>query len=166
MFSEENPDKSLVDVLSYCLMPNHFHLLLRQKTENGISQFMKKISTAYSMYFNTKYDHSGVLFQGRFKSQHVNRDSYLQCLFAYIHLNPLKLFEPLWKEKGVIDVGGARLFLQNYRPSSYHDYCIDKRKETSALAYNEARELFGENISLDSLLQWFDNGVFTKDRPL
>ena len=65
---EEEKEKPLVSILSYCLMPNHFHLILYEHTENGISKFMGKLLTAYSMYFNKKYAHSGVLFQGRFKS--------------------------------------------------------------------------------------------------
>src|SRR3989344_7978889 len=64
--------KLLVDIGAYCLMPNHFHILIREKDNNGISTFMKKLSTAYSMYFNNKYKRSGALFEGRFKAQHAN----------------------------------------------------------------------------------------------
>src|SRR3989338_2657209 len=59
--------ETLVDIGSYCLMPNHFHLLIREKMENGISLFMEKLSTAYSMYFNKKNERTGGLFEGTFK---------------------------------------------------------------------------------------------------
>src|SRR3990167_7803221 len=75
---EEYVDQSLVDIFAYTLMPNHFHLVLRQKADNGISTFMKKLATAYSMYFNIKYKHSVVLFQGRFKSRHVGDEAYFR----------------------------------------------------------------------------------------
>lgn len=77
-----------VDVLGYTLMPNHFHMILRQKVDNGITRFLKKVSTGYAMYFNKRYEHSGTLFQGRFKSSHVNSPEYLRWLFAYVYLNP------------------------------------------------------------------------------
>ncbi len=78
----------LVDIGAYCLMPNHFHLLLRQRSENGISKFMQKLTTGYTMYFNTRYERNGTLFQGKFKSSHVAEDRYLKYLISYIHLNP------------------------------------------------------------------------------
>jgi putative transposase len=80
----------LVDIAAYCLMPNHFHLLLHQKVDGGISKFMQKLTTGYTMYFNTKYKRSGTLFQGKFKSRHAGEDRYLKYLLSYIHLNPPK----------------------------------------------------------------------------
>ena len=78
----------LVDIGAYCLMPNHFHFLLRQRAENGISKFMQKLTTGYTMYFNTRRERSGTLFQGKFKSRHAGEDRYLKYLLSYIHLNP------------------------------------------------------------------------------
>lgn len=78
-----------VDLLAYCLMPNHFHFLLRQKEKGGISQFMKQLSNAYTRYFNTKYRRGGVLFEGAFKSVHVPTDELLMHISRYIHLNPV-----------------------------------------------------------------------------
>ncbi len=105
---------TLVDIGSYCLMSNHFHLLLKEKTEGGILKFMRKVLTAYSMYFNKKNDRVGPLFQSRFKSKHINSDSYLDCVVAYIYLNPLKIIEPKWKEKGVKNIFRAKKFLADY----------------------------------------------------
>jgi putative transposase len=85
---ETPPQKPLISVAAYCLMPNHFHLLVREESESGISRFMQKLSTAYTMYFNKKYERSGTLFQGKYKSRHAESDRYLKYLLAYIHLNP------------------------------------------------------------------------------
>lgn len=114
--------ETLVDIGAYCLMPNHFHLLVREKKENGISMFMQKVSTGYTMYFNKKYERTGALFAGRFKAVPASNDPYLKYLFSYIHLNPVKLFEPRWKEEGIKDRKGAELYLKAYSYSSYLDY--------------------------------------------
>jgi len=118
---------SLVDIGAYCLMPNHFHILLKEKTENGISKFMKKLSTGYSMYFNKRYERTGRLFEGTFKSVHADSDEYLKYLFAYIHLNPIKLINPVWKEEGIRNSVEAKLFLSGYSFSSYLDYTMKAR---------------------------------------
>lgn len=79
----------LVHIVCYCLNPNHFHLLLEEVAENGISEFMKRLGGGYTKYFNERYERSGSLFQGRFKSIHIDSDSYLKSLSAYINLNNL-----------------------------------------------------------------------------
>ncbi len=123
----------LVDIGAYCLMDNHFHLLVREKQENGISFFMQKLLTAYSMYFNKKYKRTGGLFEGTFKATHVNNDVYLKYLFAYIHLNPVKIIDPKWKENGITDRGMAKQYLAEYKYSSYLDYMGTKRIEGKIL---------------------------------
>lgn len=123
----------LVNIGAYCLMPNHFHILVREKQENGISQFMKKLSTAYSMYFNSKYKRSGGLFEGRFKAKHVDSDEYLKYLFSYIHLNPVKLIDSDWKENGIVDRNKAKKYLKEYIYSSYLDYVGEHRREKNIL---------------------------------
>lgn len=77
----------LVDIICYCLNPNHYHFLLQQKEVGGISEFMKRLGGGYTKYFNKKYRRSGVLFQGIFKSRHVNSNEYLLRLSAYINHN-------------------------------------------------------------------------------
>ena len=114
----------LVDIGVYCLIPNHFHILIKEKIENGISIFMHKLLTAYTMYFNKKYERTGILFQSRFQAIHVNNDNYLKYLFAYIHLNPIKLIDRKWKEEGIRDLKKAEKFLKNYPYSSYLDYTV------------------------------------------
>jgi len=115
-------DETLIDIGAVCLMDNHFHLLLKEKRENGISEFMHKVSTAYTNYFNRKYKRAGTLFSGRFKAEHVVNDRYLNYLFAYIHLNPIKMVQSDWKDRGVRDLGRVQKFLESYVFSSYLDY--------------------------------------------
>lgn len=78
----------IVEIVCYCLMPNHFHLILRQLKTNGIQEFMKKVLNSYTKYFNTKYKRSGHLFQGAFKDVPIEKDEHLLHLSRYIHLNP------------------------------------------------------------------------------
>lgn len=152
---EENTieqDKKLVNIYAYSLMPNHFHLVLQQEVDEGISSFMKKVCVGYSMYFNTKYEHSGVLFQGRFKSSHVDNDAYFRHIFSYVHLNPVELKEKNWKEVGVRDKNGVRNFLNNYRYSSFYDYSVALRPERSILSYESAPDFLKEENDLEEML--------------
>jgi putative transposase len=112
----------LIDVVCFSLMPNHFHLLLKQIKENGITIFMRKLGTGYSNAFNLKNDRVGPLFQGTFKATHVNNDVHFTHISRYIHLNPLELREPRWKEAGIKDWSLADKFLSSYRWSSYLDF--------------------------------------------
>lgn len=82
-----DPVSKLVDVVAYCLNPNHYHLLLKQVSENGISKFMHRLGISHTLYFNEKNKRSGVLFQGKFKAIHANNNEYLLHLSAYINLN-------------------------------------------------------------------------------
>lgn len=82
-----------VSLLSYCLMPNHFHFLIKQKKDNGIVNLMHALGTTYSMYFNKRHDRVGSLFQGRFKAKIVTKDNYLLQLSKYIHLNPQEVYK-------------------------------------------------------------------------
>lgn len=85
----KNEGKKLVDIISYCLMPNHFHFLLRQKMESGISDFLSNFSNSYTRYFNTKHQRIGALFQGIFKAVRIESEEQLVHTSRYIHLNPL-----------------------------------------------------------------------------
>lgn len=112
----------LVEILCFCLMPNHVHLLLRQVQENGISQFMKKVNGGFAGYFNRKYQRKGHLFQGRFKSVHIKDDKQLRVVFVYVHTNPVALIEGKFREKGIRNEKKVIQFLENYKWSSYKDY--------------------------------------------
>lgn len=131
--SKKEPRKLLVDILVFTLMPNHFHMLLRQKKDNGISRFMQKLGTGYSMYFNKKYERVGSLFQGKFKSAHINEEIYFIHLPHYIHTNPLGL-----------NYGGRTSieFLSNYRWSSFPDY-IGRQNFPYVTDRRDLLDLFG-----------------------
>ncbi|MBU4421545.1 transposase [Candidatus Parcubacteria bacterium] len=118
----ERTGERFVDILCFTLMPNHFHLLLRQNIDKGISKFMHKIGIAYTLYFNLKNERTGSLFEGKYKYKIVNNEQYLVYLSQYIHLNPIKIIEPKWKEKGITNWKQANDFLEMYKWSSYQDY--------------------------------------------
>jgi len=98
-----------IDLISYVLMPNHFHFELRQTNKKDIEIFMRSLITKYTMYFNRKYNRVGPLFQGRYKAVLILGDEYLLHLSRYIHLNPIELLS-----KGQL--------LESYRWSSYLAY--------------------------------------------
>lgn len=109
-----------IDLMAYCLMPNHYHLLLRQKTISGLTEFIRSLSTSYSMYFNKKYLRVGSLFQGVFKATDIREENYLLWVSRYIHRNPPDF--------------------RTYPYSSYDDY-LGKRK-TDWLNTNLLLEFF------------------------
>lgn len=116
--SEKSLDKiysnRLVSLTSFCLMPNHFHLQTHETQEGGTAKYMQRILNAYTKYFNAKYKKSGHLFQGPYKAVHVEDNTQLLHLSAYIHLNPRDL--PNWKNKE-----------ENYPWSSYQDFTKNDR---------------------------------------
>ena len=134
-------------------MPNHFHLLVREKIENGISLFMKKLLTGYSMYFNKKYERTGALFEGRFKAQHADNDEYLKYLFAYIHLNPVKLIEPKWRETGIQNRPDAENYLKQYTYSSYPEYIKQNRPFKKLLTTETFPNYFEDELSFQEMIK-------------
>lgn len=96
--------------------------MLRQKVDGGITEFMRKIGTGYTNYFNLKNKRVGVLFQGKFKAVHIEKEAHLLYLPHYIHLNPLDLAFPEWREQKIKSVSKALQFLKTYQWSSYLDY--------------------------------------------
>lgn len=84
--SKLNIDR-LVRIYAYSLLPNHFHIILEQLVQDGISEFMKRLQGGYTLYFNEKYNRSGSLYQGTFKRIHIKSEEYFQYLFAYVNEN-------------------------------------------------------------------------------
>jgi putative transposase len=144
--------KKLVSIHAYSLMPNHFHLVMHQAVDNGVSVFMKKVCVGYSMYFNTKYEHSGVLFQGRFKSSHIDTERYFKHIFSYVHLNPVELIEREWKEEGIRNKNRTRDFLNGYGYSSFYDYSVGPRPERAILSYDDAPDFLKDQNDLEEML--------------
>ncbi len=120
----QNP---LVRICADCLMPNHFHFLLQEIKEGGITIFMQRLGTSYAKYFTTKYDRPGSLFQGRFKAVHINGDDQLRYLLAYINvINPAQLIEPDLKEVGIKDIYNVLDWVNNYNWSTHQEF-MNKR---------------------------------------
>ena len=128
--SEETREK-LVEILCFCLMPNHYHFLARQLKENGISLFMQKLGTGYTKAFNEKNNRVGPLFQGKYKLKHVDKDEYLQHLVCYIHFNPLKFVK-------------TQEALKKYRWSSHRDY-LGEDNFASVIEKSFLLEFFGDH---------------------
>ncbi len=114
--------ETLVEILAFCMMPNHYHLLVKPAKEAGLTDFMRKLGTGYTNYFNLKYNRVGALFQGKFKSVLLKQEAHFQHLPHYMHLNPLDLYIPQWKEQRVEDPEKAIDILTSYRWSSFRDY--------------------------------------------
>ncbi len=145
----------LVEIAAYCLMPNHFHLLVRELEDDGISKFMQKLTTGYTMYFNKRHDRNGSLFQGRFKATEVLEDRYLQYLISYIHLNPIKIIEPKWKETGITDKTRAERYLETYTASSYLYYLGKRRPEGMILAPEALPDYFSSGTDFKTFVtEW------------
>ncbi|PIP61363.1 hypothetical protein COW99_04440 [Candidatus Roizmanbacteria bacterium CG22_combo_CG10-13_8_21_14_all_38_20] len=104
-------DTPLVDIHAFVEMSNHFHLLLRQISDDGIAKFMQKLATAYAMYFNLTVGFKGAVFEGSYCAVEVLSDAQLMQLFRYIHLNP--------QAAGLVDIEN----LLSYQWSSLSSYC-------------------------------------------
>jgi len=126
----------LVQILAFTLMPNHFHLLLKQLQDGGVSKFMQKIGTGYTMFFNTENARSGALFQGKFKAVHVSDTPQLLYVLQYIHLNPVPLFAE------ATSFGSKYDLLRAYRWSSLPDY-LGIHNFSSITHRDEMLALFG-----------------------
>ncbi|MFH1575865.1 MAG: transposase [Candidatus Nealsonbacteria bacterium] len=115
--------KPLVRILAYCLMSNHYHLLIEELTEGGIVKFMHRLGGGYSQYFNKKYDRSGSLLEGPFKAVLVKNETYLQYLLIYINvINPGRLAEPKLKEEGIKSVEAIIKAADEYLWSTHQEY--------------------------------------------
>lgn len=114
----------LVKIHLFCLMDNHYHLLLSPIDDEvtNISSFMRKLNMGYAKYFNEKYDRSGALWQGKYKKIHIEHDTHFFYIAYYIHLNPLDKPFPEWRDGTVNDLNGTLKFLKEYKWSSYQDY--------------------------------------------
>ena len=149
-----NSREPLVEILIFCLMPNHYHLIVRQMVENGISLFMKKLGDSYVGYFNQKYNRKGMgsLFQGRFKAVHVKTTEQLINLVWYIFTNPVGLLEKDWKEMGVKNPQEVINYLESYRWSSYLD-CIGIANFPSVTKRDFLMELFGGSANIKKFIE-------------
>ena len=144
--------KLLVDILAFCLMPNHYHLMLSPSIENGISIFMQKLNMGYAKYFNQKNKRVGVLFQGPYKKIPVTNETHFLHLPFYIHFNPLDLSFPEWRENKISNPEGALNFLKPYRWSSHLDY-LGIKNFPSILNMKHLKEILGNEQDYQKLIE-------------
>ncbi len=150
--------KKLVEIITYCLNPNHFHLVLRQKTDGGVSEFLKRLSGGYAWYFNKKYKRKGTLFQGHFRAKHIQSNEHLLHASTYVNLNnrvhklsgeTAKLVRSSWREyeKNIQGICHKKVILSQFKnKKDYTDFALDaltgmieKRPE-----YEELKEILFE----------------------
>jgi REP element-mobilizing transposase RayT len=159
----------IVSIGAWVLMPNHFHLYLtisphvghgeNSKEKNAITEFMRKLSTSYVKYINEKYNRTGGLFEGVFKARHISDDNYAKYIFSYIHLNPVKLIQPKWKEEGIKNIKKTLDFLKYYKWSSYIDYKEKHRPESKIIASNDFPMDFKNIKDFDrEIIDWLEYG--------
>lgn len=129
--------EKLVDILCYSIMPDHYHLLLKELRENGITSFNRRCNTSVAKYINTKYDRTGPLFESDFKSKHVNSNEYLLHLSVYIHLNPLDFLSGKeWRFNKLDDWKSSKEKLLNY-PWSSARYFLDENLKDKIISGTE-----------------------------
>lgn len=160
--------ESIVSIGAWVLMSNHFHIYITPSTssprsdlgdlgEDVVSVFMQKLCTGYSMYFNKKNKRTGSLFEGKFKSVHAESDEQAKYNFSYIHLNPVKLIDPLWKENGVKNTKKVLDFLNKYKWSSYPDYGGVKRPENKIISSKDFPEYFDDRkVFKEEIFDWLE----------
>lgn len=155
--------ESIVDISAWVLMPNHFHLYITPKTEarlpsgNAITDFLHRVLTSYSKYFNARHQRTGSLFEGKFKSVYINNDTQAKYLFSYIHLNPIKLIDSKWKENGIKDIKKSLDFLSKYKWSSYNDYLNQNRQESNILNVSDFPKYFSNIKDFNKeILDWLE----------
>lgn len=115
--------EKLSEILCYAIMPNHYHLLVKEIRDHGITDFIRRCNTAIAKYINTKKERKGALFESNFKSKHIDSNEYLLHLSVYIHLNPLDFLSSKdWRENKINDWQKEKNKLLNYRWSSLKNY--------------------------------------------
>lgn len=116
---------------------------------------MKKLLTAYSKYYNTKNKRTGALFEGNFKATHLDDDNYLQYIYAYIHLNPVKLIYPRWREDKNFDLKRVDDFLSKYTYSSYNNYAGRGTRSAVVLSQKEFPSYFDNLTDFSDMINFW-----------
>ncbi|MBI2482503.1 MAG: transposase [Candidatus Vogelbacteria bacterium] len=154
----------LVDIAGYCLMDNHFHILAKERKENGISAFMHRVATSYTMYFNKIKERKGRLFESNFQAKHIDSEEYLAYVHTYIHLNPVKMVKADWKESGLADLVKTEDFLKNYHYSSLHDWLDQERIENKIINKESLSVFESKKEVVDYLHDWLSYSNEAKPR--
>ncbi len=114
----------IVDLHAWCLMGNHYHLLISERVDGGLTKFIRRLNVGYANYFNERYKRKGTLFQGRTKKILINTDAHFLHILSYLHSNPLDFSRDGkgWREKKLLNATSALQNLEKYKWSSYLDY--------------------------------------------
>lgn len=136
--------KCLVKFIAYCLNPNHYHFILQQAKDGGVSEFMKRLGGGYTWYFNHKHDRSGSLFQGIFKSKHIDTNEYLLHLSVYVNLN--NRIHKLGGETAKLSKSSWEEYIQKT-----HERFCGKKIVTAQFNSPKEYEKFAENSLVDIL---------------
>jgi len=160
-FSEVTPRKIerptrklLIEILAFCLRNDHYHFMVRQLKEGGITTFMRKLGTGYTMYFNPKYRRVGALFQGSFKAVAIKTDAHFIHLPFYIHLNSLDSIAPEWRKREIKNISKIIQYLNSYRWSSHLDY-IGKKNFPSVTQREFLTKFWGSSEEYQkAIIQW------------
>jgi putative transposase len=154
--------KRLVHIEAFCLMPDHYHLVLKEVVEGGITSFMRKIGTAYTLYFNSRHRRSGNLFLKPFKSIHAPKEKHLGQLVSYVHCSPATLVDPKWKNGPVVDPQFLGQHVAAYPYSSLGTH-TGARTQTSPLLDQEtsssSRTIPIQKMLQEARLYWAENRV-------
>jgi len=152
--------EKFVDIICYAIMPNHYHLLLKELRENGISDFILRSNTSTAKYINTKNNRKGPLFESRFNAKHINSNGYLLALSVYIHLNPLDFLSGMeWRENSLKNWVFQKKKLLSYPYSSINAY-MNKNFEDPIISGTEiVLDQFGNGEDYEQFLrQWCEEG--------
>jgi len=142
-FLSDKKRKPLTRIIAYCLMPNHYHLIFEEIIDGGISKFMQKFGTGYTMYFNKKYNRVGSLFQGTFKSVITQNQKQLERLLFYVNvINPAQIIDPDLKENGLINFEETLSFVNQYPWSTHQEYL--NLRESVIIEKGILGEIFGD----------------------
>lgn len=139
---EADTRELLVHIHAFCLMNNHYHLLLSPLCDDGIARFMKKLNMGHAKYYNERYHRHGLLWQGKYRKMPVVRDAHFLYVPFYIHCNPLDYTMPEWRDGRVQDVATALHTLESYKWSSHLDY-IGIKNVPSILYSTTLRQTLG-----------------------
>lgn len=165
--SEHDRRIPLVHIHAWCLMDNHYHILLSEIVEGGMSKFLQKMNMGYSKYFNERHARVGTLFQGKTKKVLIENERQFLYILLYIHCNPLDFLKParLWRSKRIGSVSTALSWLSKYQWSSYMDYVEPTKSHTARIL--EGSWLFSERDShVQELTSYLDSLGKNEDATL
>jgi len=160
----ENGEK-LIDILCYVIMPDHYHLLVREIKDNGITNFVLKCNTSIAKYINIKNKRLGPLFESRFKSKHIDTNEYLLHLSLYIHLNPLDfLVGKEWREHSLKSWSSVKPKLLDYQWSSLKYFLVAGQKNPIISGMEIIKEQFNNGKEYENFLRgWSKESIKDKN---